>query len=94
MRSRNKRNRPRKTVDDDAQESLKWLLGYCGSPPLQRPNPFPLWNDPEFYSVSKADPRAFSTGDLDLAVFEHIPSVRLVFDHFVRFDNLNPPSAH
>jgi hypothetical protein len=31
-------------------------------------NPFPLWNDPEFYSVSKADSRAFGTGHLDLAV--------------------------
>jgi hypothetical protein len=57
-------------------------------------NPFPLWNDPEFYSDSKADCRAFGTGHLDLAVVEHIPSVRLVFDQFVRFDNLNPPRAH
>jgi hypothetical protein len=55
---------------------------------------FSLWNDPEFYSVSKADSRAFGTGHLDLAVVEHIPSVRLVFDQFVRFDNLNPPGAH
>ena len=27
-------------------------------------NPFPLWNDPEFYSDSKADSRAFGTGHL------------------------------
>jgi hypothetical protein len=62
--------------------------------PFQRTNPFPLWNDPEFYSVSKADSRAFGAGHLDLAVVEHIPSARLVFDQFVRFDNLNPPGAH
>src|SRR5580693_9356577 len=66
----------------------------AGQSPLQRANPFPLWNDPEFYAVSKADSRAFGTGHLDLAVVEHIPSVRLVFDQFVRFDNLNPPGAH
>jgi hypothetical protein len=55
---------------------------------------FSLWNDPEFYSVSKADSRVFGTGHLDLTVVKHIPSVRLVFDQFVRFDNLNPPRAH
>ncbi len=32
----------------------------------------PLWNDPEFYSVSKADSRAVGAGHLDLAVVEDI----------------------
>ena len=53
-----------------------------------------LWNDPEFYPVSEADSRVFGTGHLDLTVVKDIPSVRLVFDQFVRFDNLNPPRAH
>ena len=45
-------------------------------------------------SCDTANAEAGKTGDLDLAVFEHIPSVRLVFGQIVRFDNLNPPGAH
>jgi hypothetical protein len=50
-----------------------------------------LRNDPEFYSVSEANSRAFGTGQLDLPVIEQIPTRGLVFDQLVRFDNLNAP---
>jgi hypothetical protein len=48
----------------------------------------------KFYSVSKANSRAFGAGHLDLAVVEHISPGWLVFDRFMRFDHLNPQRAY
>jgi hypothetical protein len=52
-----------------------------------------LRNHPELYLIAKANFIAFRAGHLDLAIVEHIACVRLVFDQFVRLDNINPMRA-
>lgn len=52
-----------------------------------------LRNDPEFYLIPKANFISFCAGHLDLAIVEHIPCVRLVFDQSVWFDDFDPTRA-